>query len=96
MLFLPMIDLGIAQTPMFGDGEPSGWTQFLPGYGAGRVLVDAAFSPSFHAWGELLLAVAWTAAGVVAVTLLLARMIGLSAAERTLRAGAISAGPRPS
>ena len=78
MLFLPMIDLGIAQTPMFGDGAPSGWTQFLPGYGAGRVLVDAAFSPTFHAWGELAVAVAWAGVAVAAVTVVLARSIGLS------------------
>lgn len=77
MLFLPMIDLGIAQTPMFGDGEPDGWAQFLPGYGAGRVLVDAAFSPSFHAWPELLVASGWAIAAVAAVTFALGRALGL-------------------
>ena len=30
MLFLPMIDLGIAQTPMFGDGQPDGWATLCP------------------------------------------------------------------
>ena len=59
MLFLPMLDLGIAQTPMFGDGAPDGWTQRLPGYGAGRVLVDAAFASSFSAGPELALAMGW-------------------------------------
>jgi hypothetical protein len=74
---LPMIDLGIAQTPMFGDGEPSGWTQVLPGYGAGRVLVDASFAPSFDAWGQLALAVAWAAVAAAAVTVVLGRSLGL-------------------
>ena len=78
MLFLPMIDLGIAQTPMFGDGAPDGWAQFLPGYGAGRILVDAAFAPSFNAGPELLLASAWALAALAAVTLALGRAIGLA------------------
>jgi hypothetical protein len=77
MLFLPMIDLGIAQTPMFGDGAPDGWAQFLPGYGAGRVLVDAAFSPQFDAWPELMIAITSAAAAVAAVTLALGRALGL-------------------
>ena len=82
MLFLPMVDLGIAQTPMFGDGEPSGWTQFLPGYGAGRVLVDASFAPSFRAWGHLALAVGWAAVAVAAVTVVLGRSLGLARGGR--------------
>jgi len=85
MLFLPMIDLGIAQTPMFGDGEPDGWTQLLPGYGAGRMLVDAAFAPSFGAWPELAIGAAWAAAATLAVTLALGRGLGL---ERGTRGGA--------
>lgn len=75
MLFLAMVDLGIAQTPMFGDGRPDGWAQLLPGYGIGRVLVDASFSPSFHAGPELALAVTWTVGMLTAVTWLLARWL---------------------
>ena len=78
MLFLPMVDLGIAQTPMFGDGRPGGWAEFLPGWGAGRVLVDASFSTSFHAWTELGVAFAWAVAAVAAVTIVLGRALGLS------------------
>lgn len=77
MFFLPMIDLGIAQTPMFGDGIPDTWATLLPGYGAGRVLVDAAFARDFEAWGELLVAVGWAAAAVVAVGFVLTRYLGI-------------------
>jgi hypothetical protein len=59
MFFVPMIDLGIAQNPMFGDGTPDGWAIALPGWSASRVAVDAAFSPSFHAGAELAVAIAW-------------------------------------
>jgi hypothetical protein len=78
MLFLPMVDLGIAQTPMFGDGAPDGWAYMLPGYGAGRVAVDAAFSPEFHAGGELALAVAWSLGTLGVVAWVLRRWLGVS------------------
>lgn len=78
MLFLPMIDLGIAQTPMFGDGEPSGWAQLLPGYGAHRVLVDAAFASGFHAWLELGLALAWALVATSILVIALGRRLGVS------------------
>ena len=54
MLFLVMTDLGIVQNPMFGDGTSGSWAALLPGYGPSRVMVDGAFSPGFHTWGDLL------------------------------------------
>ena len=77
MLFLPMIDLGIAQTPMFGDGKPDGFAVLLPGYGADRVAVDAAFSTNFHAWGELAVAVGWALGVLGAVLVVLTRWLGV-------------------
>lgn len=77
MLFLPMVDLGIAQTPMFGDGRPDGWAEFLPGFGAGRVLVDAAFASGFRAGPELALAVAWAVLAVSVVAWILVGWLGL-------------------
>jgi hypothetical protein len=77
MLFLPMVDLGIAQTPMFGDGAPDGWAYVLPGYGAGRVAVDAAFSPQFHAGADLALAILWAVAALAAVAWILSRWLGV-------------------
>lgn len=67
MLFLALTDLGIAQNPMFGNGSPRAWASFLPGYGPGRMMLDGAFSSSFHAGGALAVALAWTLALILAV-----------------------------
>jgi hypothetical protein len=82
MLFLPMIDLGIAQTPMFGDGTPNPWATVLPGFGAGRVLVDASFAPGFHATGELVIAIAWALVALTAVIVVLTHSTGTAAGAR--------------
>ena len=76
MFFMPMIDLGIAQNPMFGDSDPDAWATWLPGYGATRMLVDASFSDSFHAWGELVIALAWALGALAALGLVLRRQVG--------------------
>jgi hypothetical protein len=65
---LPFLDLGIAQSPMLRGGSAS-WQQALPGYGGIRVLIDAAVTPGFDAWGPLLAAVSWVAALGLLVTL---------------------------
>lgn len=75
ILFLVLTDLGIVQNPMFGDGTPDGWAVILPGYGAGRTMVDGAFSPDFHAGAELALAGAWAAFLGLAVFVLLRRAV---------------------
>jgi hypothetical protein len=77
LLFGAMLDLGIVQNPMFGSGEPPAWGVVLPGYGPGRVIIDAAFSDQFHAWGALAVAIAWALALAVAVVLVLSRLVGL-------------------
>ena len=82
MLLGPMLDLGIAQNPMFGDGMPDGWAALLPGYGAGRVIVDASFSDAFHAWGELALGAGWAAAALGVVALVLRRALGTAATAK--------------
>lgn len=43
---VPFIDLGIGQSPMLRPDPPS-WAHALPGYGAGRLLIDAAVTPGF-------------------------------------------------
>lgn len=78
MLLGPMLDLGIAQNQMFGDGTPDGWTQLLPGHGAARVIVDGSFSQGFHAWSELALAAGWALACVAIVAFVLARDLSRS------------------
>jgi hypothetical protein len=76
MFFLPMMDIGVAQNPMFFDGSPQGWAVALPGYGPTRVLIDGAFSPGFDATGPLLLALAWLLGLSAAVVVLLRRSLG--------------------
>jgi hypothetical protein len=76
MFFLPMIDIGVAQNPMFFDGDPPGWATVLPGYGPTRVLVDGAFSPGFDAAGPLAVALLWLAGSALAVWVLLRRTLG--------------------
>jgi hypothetical protein len=76
MFFLPMMDIGVAQNPMFFDGSPQDWAVALPGYGPTRVLIDGAFSQSFDAIGPLLLALLWLLGLSVAVVVLLRRSLG--------------------
>jgi hypothetical protein len=47
VLFLAMLGIGILQNPMFGDGTPGGLAYAFPDYGAGRVIIDGAFSAGF-------------------------------------------------
>jgi hypothetical protein len=60
MMLLPFVDVGLAQNAMF-DIAPPAYAGYLPAHGAVRVLLDAAFTPSFDQWDGLLLAVAWLA-----------------------------------
>lgn len=76
MLFLALTDLGIAQNPMFGNGSPPSWAALLPGYGPGRMMVDGAYSPSFHATAALAIALGWTAALALLVGVVLRRAVG--------------------
>ena len=76
MFFLPMLDIGVAQDPMFFDGAPQGWAAALPGYGPTRVLIDGAFSQSFDAVGPLVVALLWLVGLSVAVIVLLRRSLG--------------------
>ncbi len=76
MFFLPMIDFGVAQDPMFFDGRPPDWASFLPGWGSTRVIVDGAFSASFEATTGLLVALGWVTLLGAAVIVLLRRTVG--------------------
>ena len=75
VLFLAMLGIGILQNPMFGDGSPGGLAYVFPDYGAGRVVIDGAFSASFHAWGELALALGWLAVLGLSVSVVLRRLL---------------------
>ncbi len=77
MLFVPMVDIGVAQNPMFGDANPDLWAKLLPGYGPMRVLVDGAFSQTFDATSELVLGLGWLAGLATITVLVLRRAIGV-------------------
>lgn len=70
---VPFLDLAIEQSPMLNP-QVSTLAHFLPGYGASRVLYDAALTRSFDETGALLLAVVWLVALGVSATVLLRRV----------------------
>lgn len=66
LLFAAMLDLGIAQNPMFGSGTPPSWAKILPGYTPGRITIDGAFGDAFHAGPHLVRWALWVASlGIV-------------------------------
>ncbi|MGW4102242.1 NAD(P)-binding protein [Streptomyces sp. NPDC004976] len=65
---VPFLDIGIEQSPMLHPQPPT-WAHALPGYGPGRVLIDAALTPTFDETGALLLGIAWLAALTTAAAL---------------------------
>ena len=75
ILFLIMTDLGVVQSPMF-HATPVQFAWLLPGYPLDRVLYAGAFSHSFQATGDVLLALAWLAALGAVGYLALRRTIG--------------------
>jgi hypothetical protein len=76
ILFVVLTDIGIVQNPMFGNGTPGRWAALLPAYGPSRMMIDGAFSTSFHTGSALLGALAWLAVLTLAVNLALRRAIG--------------------
>jgi hypothetical protein len=71
MFFLPMIDAGIIQNPMFGSGTPPAWAMLFPAYGPMRVVVNASFAAQQHAGPDLLLSGAWIVVLALAVAIVL-------------------------
>jgi len=76
LLSLALTDLGISQNPMVGTGAARSWATVLPGYGPGRMLLDGAFSPGFHAAAPLAIALGWTVAPTLTVGFVLRRAVG--------------------
>ena len=61
---------------LFGDGTPGGLAYVFPDYGANRIVIDGAFSSTFHAWSELALALCWLTVLALAVAALLRHLLG--------------------
>lgn len=78
ILFLSMTDFGVVQTPMFHP-KPATAAWLLPGYGPTRAMFDGAYSTSFHAAGELAIALGWLIALAVAVYVVLRHSLGARA-----------------
>ncbi len=70
MFFVPMIDYGFVQNPMFGRESVAWWVRMLPGYGPTEVLVDASFSERFDALHGLVLSLGYVAAAALIAALL--------------------------
>jgi len=60
MFLLPFLDVGLAQNIMF-DAAPPSWASLMPGYGAVRLLVDGAFTPTFDETVGLAFTLGWLA-----------------------------------
>jgi hypothetical protein len=74
MFFLPMIDAGIFQDPMFVSGDQALWMKLLPGFGGTRMVLDAGFTGSMDDGTALIAAAAWAIGlGIVAVALFMTR-----------------------
>jgi hypothetical protein len=82
LLLLSMVDVGYGQTVMFKPVPPT-WGAFLPARGAGRLLLDGAFTTSFEQYGHLLLALAWLAALTAAAALTFRHQTGAKLTRHT-------------
>lgn len=98
---VPFLDLAIEQSPMLNP-EASTLAHYLPGYGASRVLYDAALTPSFDEISALMIALAWLVGLSLTVTVLLRRVaLGngtspgtVQGAAKIRRSEAVSTRPR--
>ena len=75
LLLLSIVDVGYGQTVMFNPGPP-GWGAFLPARGAGRLMLDGAFTTGFEQYGGLLLGLGWLALLTAAAVAVFRRRIG--------------------
>ena len=78
MFFLPMIDAGIIQNPMFGSGTPPGYAVLFPAFGPMRVVINASFASQQHAGVDLLTGAVWIVVLAVVVAVVLRRAIATS------------------
>ena len=76
LLFAAMLDVGIVQNPMFGNGTPPGWAFALPGYPSTRVIMDAALSHRSGMPATIVIGMLLWLAVIIAVTIwILARSL---------------------
>jgi hypothetical protein len=88
---LPFLDLAIEQSPILNP-EISTLAHLLPGYGASRVLYDAALTGGFDETGSLAVALGWLVGMGVLVAWLLYR---LARGSSLLQSARSASPPRP-
>ncbi|MHB1773119.1 MAG: hypothetical protein ACYCST_15525, partial [Acidimicrobiales bacterium] len=93
ILLLAIVDVGYGQTVMFKPFPPT-WGAYLPARGAGRLLIDGAFSTGSAEIGYLLLALGWLGALSAAAALVFRARIGVSSGRGTI-AAPLAAAPVP-
>ncbi len=91
LLLLSIVDAGYGQTVMFHPSPP-GWGAFLPARGAGRLLLDGAFTTGFEQYGHLLLALGWLAVLIAAALATFKHQTGMQPIRHL---SAVPAGDRP-
>jgi len=69
LLFLAMLDLGVVQNPMFGNGSPPRWAVILPGYSGIRIVIAAGFAHASRAPTPELVGAAVWAVGLTAIVI---------------------------
>jgi hypothetical protein len=87
ILLLAIVDVGYGQTVMFHPLPPA-WGAFLPARGAGRLLIDGAFTSGFEQYGHLLVGLGWLAALALAAGLTFRRQTGARLTPLSARAAA--------
>jgi hypothetical protein len=92
ILLLAIVDVGYGQTVMFSP-LPPGWGGFLPARGAGRLLIDGAFSPSFAGARYLLLALGWLVVLTAGAAITFRIRIGMKLAPGVVEAQTPTASP---
>lgn len=81
ILLAAAVDVGFGQTVMYHPVPPT-WGVFLPGHGAGRLLLDGSFTSGFEQYGHLLVALAWLIGLTVVAGLTFRRQIGAKRINR--------------
>ncbi|HZE05001.1 MAG TPA: hypothetical protein VE127_07250 [Solirubrobacteraceae bacterium] len=75
IFFLPNVDIGIVQDPLFFSGHPQWWAAALPGYGPTRLILAASFNTGADMLVPLLISLAWLVVLGAALVLLLERAV---------------------
>jgi len=77
MFFLPMIDVGLIQNPMFPRQNVQFWVKLLPDYAPMEILIDTSFSAKFDTGLFLVSAVLYTTVLAAAAGALFRRAVSL-------------------